>query len=1047
MQLGDVSLEKVNTSLYGFAGEVVHPRGMVSLPLTMGRGTTPKTWLLKFLVVDVPSAYNVILGRPTLNTFQAMVSTYHMKIKFPTPGEWEKYKEILSNPENAMSRLSIKDKKRMWTMLLTRSLLTTRIGSHLGEEAKKEITLCLRRNADIFAWTPQDLEGIDPQVITHHLNIDPSYKPIKQKKRHFGPENDKIIQAEVNKLMAAGHIEEVQFPEWLSNVILVPKPGEKWRMCIDFRDLNKACPKDFYQLPRIDQLVDSTSGCVLLSMMDASQGYHQIMLAPEDWKKVSFITSEGTFCYVAMPFGLKNTGATYQRLVDKIFHPQIGRNVEVYVDDMLVKSKKAEEHVKDLEETFSVLRKYKLKLNLAKCAFGVQGGRFLGFMVTQRGIEANPLKIKAIIDMKAPTCLNEAQRLTRRIAALSRFISKSAEKSLPFFKTLRKAKIFEWRKTLYLYLSVAPQAVSSILIREEDGKQLPIYYVSKVLNGAERRYTPIEKMALALVVTARRLRPYFLSHLVGVKTNTPLKQTLERPSSAVELSKYDISYLPRTTIKAQALADFISEMAEMTIKDASQDQKWLLHVDGSSRAQGSGAGIVITTPQGEDLEFAIKFGFKASNNEAEYEALVIGMRMAHETGAKHLLAYSDSQLVVKQVEGTYEAKEEKENAKADSLSKLASSLEDCRTRHITIYYLPEARTPLAVQPITTGEDWRTPIIKWIEEGLLPENRWKAARLKTRATRFIMQEYILYKKSYTHPLLRCLSTEEGIHILQEIHSGCCGAHAGTRILANKALRAGYFWPTMKQDAIRLVSKCERCQKHSSLQCCPPAPSCSGGMDIVGPFPLAVGQRKFLMVAIDYFTKQRFTTVAHPQANGQVKVTNRILIQGIKRRLERVGGNWAEELTSVLWAYRTTPRGSTGETPFSLVYGTEAIIPAELGIPSHRVMNFSEKCNENLLRENLDLIKELREKAFLRIQRYKNIMINSYNKRVKSQSFQVGDLVLRRVDALKPIGKLDPTWEGSYKVTSVIGKGAYELEDPEGRPLPRPWNVHNLKKYFA
>ncbi|KAL0453025.1 UNVERIFIED_CONTAM: hypothetical protein Slati_1280600 [Sesamum latifolium] len=125
-------------------------------------------------------------------------------------------------------------------------------------------------------------------------------------------------------------------------------------MCIDFRNLNKACPKDFYPLPRIDQLVDSTSGCELLSMMDASQGYHQIMLAPEDRKKVSFITSEGTFCYVAMPFGLKNAGATYQRLVDKIFRPQIGRNIEVYVDDMLVKSKKAEEHVKDLEETFSL---------------------------------------------------------------------------------------------------------------------------------------------------------------------------------------------------------------------------------------------------------------------------------------------------------------------------------------------------------------------------------------------------------------------------------------------------------------------------------------------------------------------------------------------------------------------------------------------------------------------------------------------------------------------------------------------------------------------
>ncbi|KAL0453731.1 UNVERIFIED_CONTAM: hypothetical protein Slati_1351200 [Sesamum latifolium] len=507
----------------------------------------------------------------------------------------------------------------------------------------------------------------------------------------------------------------------------------------------------------------------------------------------------------------------------------------------------------------------------------------------------------------------------------------------------------------------------------------------------------------------------------------------------------------RTTIKAQALADFVSKMTEITIKEAPQDQKWLLHVDGSSTAQGSGASIVITTPQGEDLEFAIKFGFKASNNEAEYEALVIGLRMAHETGAKHLLAYSDSQLVVKQVEGTYEAKEE------NSLSKLASSLEDCRTRHITIHYLPEARAPLAFQPITTGEDWRIPIIKWIEEGLLPENRWEAARLRTRATRFIIQEHILYNKSYTHPLLRCLSTEEGIHILQEIHSRCCGAHVGTRILANKALRAGYFWPTMKQDAIRLVSKCKRCQKHSSLIHQPaeplttmlsPCPFRQWGIDIVGPFPLAAGQRKFLLVAVDYFTKW---VEAEPLAR---------ITEGEAERYRNGAKACASSKDSPQWlilrpmgklrsqiASWTTPRGSTRETPFSLVYGTEAIISAELGMPSHRVMIFSEECNENLLRENLDLIEELREKAFLRIQRYKNIMINSYNKRVKSRSFQVGDLVLRRVDTLKPIGKLDPTWEGTYKVTSIIGKGAYELEDPEGRPLPRPWNVHNLKKYFA
>ncbi|KAL0411679.1 UNVERIFIED_CONTAM: Polyprotein P3 [Sesamum latifolium] len=255
-------------------------------------------------------------------------------------------------------------------------------------------------------------------------------------------------------------------------------------MCIDFRDLNKACPKDFYPLPRIDKMVDSTSGCELLSMRDASQGYHQIMLALEDHKRVCFITSNSTFCDVVMPFGLKNARATYQRLVDKIFRPQFGRNKEVYVDDILVKSKEAHQHVEDLEETFAVLRKYRLKLNPEKCAFGVSGGRFLGFIVTQRDIEANSIKIKAILDMGSPTNINEVQRLTGRIAALSRFISKSADKSLPFFKILKKVKNFEWNEeyqqafeelkayltklpllvkptledTLYLYISSTPRS-------------------------------------------------------------------------------------------------------------------------------------------------------------------------------------------------------------------------------------------------------------------------------------------------------------------------------------------------------------------------------------------------------------------------------------------------------------------------------------------------------------------------------------------------------------------------------------------------------------
>jgi hypothetical protein len=234
-----------------------------------------------------------------------------------------------------------------------------------------------------------------------------------------------------------------------------------------------------------------------------------------------------------MPFGLKNAGATFQRLLNMMFQNQIGRNVEVYVDDMLVKSIRATKHIEDLRETFRTLRKYKMKLNPMKCAFGVSLGKILGFMASQRGIEANPEKVKAVLEMEAPRKTKQLQRLTGRIAALNRFISRSTNKCLPFFKILRKA--FTWSEEckeafgklkeyltnppllsrptegeiLYLYLAVSPSAVSSSLVKEDAGIQKPVYFTSKALHGAEERYPRIKKLAFALVISARRLRPYF----------------------------------------------------------------------------------------------------------------------------------------------------------------------------------------------------------------------------------------------------------------------------------------------------------------------------------------------------------------------------------------------------------------------------------------------------------------------------------------------------------------------------------------------------------
>ncbi|KAI5342184.1 hypothetical protein L3X38_010059 [Prunus dulcis] len=200
------------------------------------------------------------------------------------------------------------------------------------------------------------MPGIDPQIICHRLHVNPAIKPVAQKRRNFAPERFAIIEAEIDKLLAASFIKEVSYVEWLANVILVAKKDKGlWRVCVDYTDLNKACPKENFPLPRIDQLVDSTFGNQLLSFMDAYFGYNQIMMHENDKVKTSFIIERGTYCYKVMLFGLKNAGATYKRLVNKIFKEQIGKTMKVYVDDMLVKAPKRADHIKNLAEAFSLL--------------------------------------------------------------------------------------------------------------------------------------------------------------------------------------------------------------------------------------------------------------------------------------------------------------------------------------------------------------------------------------------------------------------------------------------------------------------------------------------------------------------------------------------------------------------------------------------------------------------------------------------------------------------------------------------------------------------
>ncbi|CAL8999792.1 unnamed protein product, partial [Prunus brigantina] len=210
------------------------------------------------------------------------------------------------------------------------------------------------------------MPGISPDIISHRLSINPAVRPVRQNRRAYDPERYEAMKAEVDKLSTIGFIKEVDYPTWLANVVMIRKGTKGWRMCVDYTNLNRACPKDSFPLPRIDQLVDATAGHALLSFMDAYSGYNQIFMHPEDQAHTSFITDRGLYCYKVMPFGLKNAGATYQRLVNNIFAPLIGNTMEVYVDDMLVKSRTTNQHIPNLSAMFTILKQYKMRLNPTK---------------------------------------------------------------------------------------------------------------------------------------------------------------------------------------------------------------------------------------------------------------------------------------------------------------------------------------------------------------------------------------------------------------------------------------------------------------------------------------------------------------------------------------------------------------------------------------------------------------------------------------------------------------------------------------------------------
>ncbi|GAU41791.1 hypothetical protein TSUD_379290 [Trifolium subterraneum] len=484
---------------------------------------------------------------------------------------------------------------------------------------------------------------------------------------------------------------------------------------------------------------------------------------------------------------------------------------------------------------------FNMRFNPEKCTFGVKAGKFLSFYLTERGIEANPDKCRAFFDYPTPKSKKSIQTLNGMLTSMARFVAKSAQHALPLFKLLRKETTFEWTEEcekalqhlkralseppvltrpvegekLYLYLAVALEAISAVLIRENEQGQKSVYFVSRALQGPELRYLQIEKIALAVIMAARKLRYYFLAHSIVIRTDQPIKQLLARPDMVGRMLKWSL------------------ELAEFDIS-----------------FERSGAGIILENGDGVLIEVSLRLSFPTTNNQAEYEAFLAGLRLAVDKGAEEIKIFTDSQLVASQVSGEYQTKEERlleylnliktklakfketevkhvpreHNARADVLSKHASTRRKKAGNQSLIQETltkPSIEKAVDVMHVCAIDDqsWMDPVYNFLKTNTLPADTKETTKIRKRACSYVLLDDKLYRRGFSIPLLKCVEETRVEFILQEIHEGINGQHIDGRSMARKALRAGYYWPTMQNDDKDHVLKCDKCQRHGDMHIAP------------------------------------------------------------------------------------------------------------------------------------------------------------------------------------------------------------------------------------
>ncbi|XP_024163876.1 uncharacterized protein LOC112170814 [Rosa chinensis] len=556
---------------------------------------------------------------------------------------------------------------------------------------------------------------------------------------------------------------------------------------------------------------------------------------------------------------------------------------------------------------------------------------------------------------------------------------------------------------------------------------------------------------------------------------------------SIELGEFDIHYKPRTAIKGQAAVDFIADFMHLedvvpsdeTVSEPHTTPPWNLHVDGSSNSKLSDVGVVLTDPKGNAYEYALQFKFKALNNAAEYEALISGIKLAKELGVgddfqakephlSHYQALTKTLLQRCLPSYTIALIPQAQNNKADAVTKLVTSPPDTNLGSLKLETLDKPSFDKPFSEIFLAESehppsWMDPFVDYLSKGVEPQDKIIATRLRRRAMLYKVREGKLYRMGRSFPLLKCISLEEGQQVLLSLHSGVCGNHAGARNLAFKALRTGYYWPTIEQDAKRIASSYLKCHQFANSPLAPSAEAlatvtvakvinflwkniyCRYGIPetIITDNGAQFDNHTLREFVGQYGMQIRYASPSHIQIKDQVEAINKIIKQNLKKRLDDAKGLWAKKLPEVLWVIRTTPNEANGESPFCLSFGTEAVIPVKKEVCSERVACYDQFTNSEGLNFDSDLLQERRERAHLRNINNKQHVARYYNARVLPRRLSVEDWVMK--EKMPTPTALKATWEGPYEIIEVVGPATFYLRGADGVTLPHPWNTQHLRYY--